>query len=39
MKIDIKGENIGGDYSRTIDFDLETGMVTIKSTEIPDVII
>ena len=39
MGIDIVGESTGGDFSRTIFFDLETGEVTVKTTKIPDVII
>ena len=39
MNIDIRGENTGGDFSRTIFFNLETGAVTIKTAGIPDVII
>ncbi|MCL1864315.1 MAG: chemotaxis protein CheD [Spirochaetes bacterium] len=39
MKIDIKGEDIGGDYRRTVYFDLDTGMVTVKTEKIPNVII
>jgi chemotaxis protein CheD len=37
MDIDIKGENIGGDYSRTIFFELDTGTITIKAVKGSDV--
>ena len=32
MKIDLRGENTGGDFSRTIFFSLETGEIIIKAS-------
>jgi chemotaxis protein CheD len=39
MKIEIKGEDTGGSRSRTIYFDLKTGLVKVTAPEVPDVIL